>query len=218
VWTDASSRPSRSTPCEIVVGVREPEGFTAFVAARSPALLRTAWLLTGDQAAAEDLVQEALARSWRVWDSIRRQDAPEVYVRRVIVTTYARSQRRRWRGEVATEVMPDLGGGHDPMAVVDLAQGVRAALARLPLRQRTVLVLRFYDDLTEGQTALVMGCTIGTVKSQTAKALAALRTSPLVWDAGPTDVRLGPAESTVQATQTVQATRTVQATQAGGIA
>jgi len=156
--------------------VREPEGFSAFVAARSPALLRTAWLLTGSRAAAEDLVQEALARTWRVWPSVQRQDAPEAYVRTVMLHTFTGWSRRRWRGEIATEVLPEPGGA-DPMAQVDLARGVRLALADLPPRQRAVLVLRFYDDLTEAQTATAMGCTVGTVKSQTAKAMTALRAS-----------------------------------------
>lgn len=166
--------------------VREPEGFAAFVAARSPALMRTAWLLTGSRAAAEDLVQEALARSWRVWESIERQDAPEVYVRRVMVNTYTSWARRRWAGEVPTDALPEPrgeGSPRDATDVLDVAHGVRLALADLPPRQRAVLVLRFYDDLTEAQVADVLGCALGTVKSQASRALAALRSSRHLADA-----------------------------------
>ncbi len=156
----------------------EPEGFAEFVAARSPALLRTAWLLTGDTAAAQDLVQVALARTWPRWRTIRRREDPEAYVRRVIVNTYATWWRRRWRGEVPTELLPDRAGPDDPYAQVDARRALVAALVRLPRGQRAVVVLRFYDDLTEPQVAALLGCSLGTVKSQTAKALAKLRAQP----------------------------------------
>src|ERR1700756_3801607 len=83
------------------------EGFAQFVAAREGALQRTAWLLTGDWALAEDLVQTALIRSWPRWERIRRRDDPEIYVRRVMVNTWTTWSRRRWRGERASESLPD---------------------------------------------------------------------------------------------------------------
>jgi RNA polymerase sigma-70 factor (sigma-E family) len=159
--------------------VGEPVGFREFVAARSRSLLRTGWLLTGDWHTAQDLVQTALAKTWPRWEGLTRRDEPELYVRRVMVNTYATWWRRRWRGEVPTEALPDSPTADDEFAQVDLRQAVQAALAGLPRRQRAVVVLRYFDDLTEPQAARVLGCSVGTVKSQTAKALAKLRTSIL---------------------------------------
>jgi RNA polymerase sigma-70 factor (sigma-E family) len=159
--------------------VSEPDGFRDFVAARSRALERTAWLLTGDWHAAEDLVQTALAKAWPRWSSIVRQDAPELYVRRIMVTTHASWWRRRWRGEVATGTVAEDGAVMDIAAEADTRHAVREALATLPPRQRAAVVLRYFDDFTEAQTAEVLGCSVGTVKSQVSKALAKLRVSPL---------------------------------------
>jgi RNA polymerase sigma-70 factor (sigma-E family) len=155
--------------------VREPAGFAEFVAARSPALLRAAWLLTGDGAAAQDLVQAALIRTWSRWAALERVENAESYVRRVMATTYVTWWRRRWRAEVSTGVLPDRPTAGDAFAVADLRDAVRSALDELPRRQRAVIVLRYFEDLTEAQTAAALGCSVGTVKSQTAKALARLR-------------------------------------------
>ncbi len=151
-------------------------GFEEFVAARSPALLRTAWLLTGDDGLAEDLVQTALAKAWPRWTTVAHDD-PEAYVRAIVANTYATWWRRKWRGEVPTEALPDRSGG-DPFAAVDVRESVRRALAGLTRGQRAVVVLRHFDDLTEAQTAAALGISVGTVKSQNARAMAALRTSP----------------------------------------
>jgi RNA polymerase sigma-70 factor (sigma-E family) len=154
--------------------------FEEFVAARSTALWRSAYLLTGDPHKAEDLLQTALVKAWRRWDSITRREAAESYVRAAIATTYTDWWRRRWNGEVPTDDLPDAaapGGGE--AAGVEVRRDVLLALARLPRGQRAVVVLRFFDDLTEQQTAAALGVSIGTVKSQTSRALAALRTSPL---------------------------------------
>lgn len=155
--------------------MREPDGFRDFVVARSPALVRSAWLLTGNEATAQDLVQVALSEVWRRWGSIQRQDAPEIYVRRVMMTTFLTWSRRRWHKETPAAVLPDLPGLVDPFQEADLRHVLTAALATLPRRQRGVLVLRFFEDMTEAQVADVMGCSIGTVKSQAFKALARLR-------------------------------------------
>lgn len=149
-----------------------PGGFVDFVVARGPALHRTAVLLTRQEQAAEDLVQIALAKAWRSWDRI--DGNPEAYVRRIIVNEFASSWRRRWRGELPTADLPELIRA-DHGDAVSSRQVLLAALATLPPRQRAVVVLRFFHDYTEAATAQAMGTSIGTVKSQTFKALAALR-------------------------------------------
>lgn len=154
----------------------EFEGFEEFVAARYTALLRTAYLLTQDRDLAEDLVQTALAKSWLAWRRIRYDD-PAPYVYRVLVNTYTAWWRRRWNSEYPTEELPQVGEPAEAGAVEERTDLARA-LRRLPRRQRAVVVLRFYEDLTEAETARVLGCAIGTVKSQTSRALAKLRIDP----------------------------------------
>lgn len=169
-----------------VAGVRvaeEPPGFRDFVAARWQPLLRTAWSLTGDWALAEDLVQTALAKTWPRWTSIRRSDDPDVYVRRVLVTTYATWWRRKWRGELPTEQLPEPGSElprADSAEETVLRHTLQQALATLPRRQRAVVVLRYVEDFSEADTAALLGVTVGTVKSQAAKALTKLRGSELL--------------------------------------
>lgn len=160
--------------------MREPDGFRDFVVARSPALVRSAWLLTGNEATAQDLVQTALAKTWTRWAGVVRQDAPEAYVRRVMVSTYLTWNRRRWLGELAVGSVPDRTEARDVYADADLRRSVAEALRALPRRQRAVVVLRFFDDLTEAQAADALGCSVGTVKSQTSKALVRLRTCPQI--------------------------------------
>ena len=156
----------------------EVEGFAQFVEVRQRALQRTAWLLTGDWALAEDLVQTALVRSWPRWERIRRRDNPEIYVRRVMVNTWASWSRRRWRGERPFGAMPDTRAAGDLAAEVAAQMAVRSALGSLTDRQRAVLVLRVFDDLSEAQVARVLDCAIGTVKSTMARAVARLREDP----------------------------------------
>jgi RNA polymerase sigma-70 factor (sigma-E family) len=155
--------------------VDEPYGFRDFVQARSAALVRSAWLLTGSETKAQDLVQSALVKCWSKWTTIARQDAPEAYVRRVVMSIYLSGYRRRWLGELAVEAVPELPDDRDALAEADLRACVAAALETLPRRQRAVVVLRYFDDLTEQQTADTLGCSVGTVKSQNFKALARLR-------------------------------------------
>lgn len=147
--------------------------FDGFVAARSPALLRTAYLLTHDHALAEDLLQTALAKAWFAW---RRIDAhPEAYVRRILVTTYATWWRRKWNGEQAHETLPEQPTAGDDL---DTSHDLWQAMARLPRRQRAVVVLRYFEDLSVAETADALDVSPGTVKSQLSKALAKLRVDP----------------------------------------
>lgn len=151
------------------------EGFDEFVVGCSPGLLRTAYHLTHDVGLAEDLLQTSLVKVWGAW---RRVDGdPLPYARRVLVNTYVSSWRRRWRAEIPDEA------AHEPGAVVavdatrarDERDAMWTALARLPRRQRAVLVLRYYEDLTEAQVADVLGVSVGTVKSQASRGLDKLR-------------------------------------------
>jgi RNA polymerase sigma-70 factor (sigma-E family) len=156
----------------------EAEGFAQFVEARERALQRTAYLLTGDWALAEDLVQTALARAWPRWERIQRRDDPEIYVRRVMVNTWATWSRRRWRGERPSAAVPDSAATGDVAEEVTVRIGLREALGSLTPRQRAVLVLRVYDDLSEAQVADVLNCAVGTVKATMSQALAKLRQNP----------------------------------------
>jgi RNA polymerase sigma-70 factor (sigma-E family) len=156
------------------------ESFDDFVATRSTRLLRTAYLLTHDRALAEDLVQTSLAKAWFSWGRI--EGRPEAYVRRIMVNTYSSWWRRRWNGEEATADLPERGAGQGFRSGEDVRVDDRTdlwrALARLPRRQRAVVVLRFYEDLSEAETAEIIQCSVGTVKSQASRALAKLRVDP----------------------------------------
>jgi RNA polymerase sigma-70 factor (sigma-E family) len=160
------------------VVVPEAGEFAEFVAGHSRDLLRAGWLLTGDWALAEDLVQTALAATWPRWSDLTRADRPKIYVRRVMVTTFLRWRRRRWNGEISTGRLPDHPGLGDGLAQVDVRASVADALAVLPPRQRVVVVLRYFADLSEAETARVMGCSAGAVKSHSARALSRLRGVP----------------------------------------
>jgi RNA polymerase sigma-70 factor (sigma-E family) len=157
--------------------VTEAPTFGQYLASRQGRLLQTAWLLTGDWHLAEDLVQTAMVKLWPRWDRICAGGDPDAYVRRTLFTTYASWWRRRWRAEVPTEVLPDRQPAPDAFADADLRQALAQLLPALPARQRAVLVLRYYEDLTETQVAEVLGVSVGTVKSQASKALARLRSS-----------------------------------------
>jgi RNA polymerase sigma-70 factor (sigma-E family) len=151
--------------------------FRDFVAARGHALLRTAYLLTGDQQLAEDLVQTALEKCAARWASIRVPVAAEAYVRRTMYREQVSLWRRRRVTELPTGTIPE--PRHAP-ASPDAAEDrvvLRQALMQLGRRQRAVVVLRFFEDLTEQQVAEQLGISVGTVKSQTHKALAHLRSS-----------------------------------------
>jgi RNA polymerase sigma-70 factor (ECF subfamily) len=152
------------------------DDFRRFVVGRQRALLRTAWLLTGDWATAEDLVQTALLRAWPHWGRISAGEGADAYVRRIMINKSFDWRRRRWSGEIPTEVLPESAGFDGTSTDVHLL--LLRAVRSLPPRQRTVIVLRYFDDVSEANTAAAMGCSVGTVKSQTAKALATLRRHP----------------------------------------
>ena len=157
--------------------VRDEQEFRDFVAARSPALLRTSYLLVGgDWALAEDLLQVALTKTYLAWNRINDRGALEGYVRTTMVTTSTSWWRRKWHGERPTAVLPDLAVSHDRSAQIDDRDELWSLVRDLPAKQRAVLVLRFYEDLSEAETARTLGIAPGTVKSTTSRALAALRT------------------------------------------
>ncbi|MFG3553311.1 SigE family RNA polymerase sigma factor [Micromonospora sp. NPDC047557] len=155
---------------------RDPleEEFREFVAARSAALLRTAYLLTGDWATAEDLLQTALTKTYLAWKRLGGIEAVEPYARRVMVNTSTSWWRRRWHGERPTEVLPERPGVDEIEQQLDRDLLWRH-LRELPNRQRAVLVLRYYEDMSEAQTAALLDISPGTVKSQASRALATLR-------------------------------------------
>jgi RNA polymerase sigma-70 factor (sigma-E family) len=151
------------------------EGFVEFVSARWARLYRTACVLTLDPAMAEDVLQIAMEKAYQRWHKIRRMDDPAAYVRKVMVNVAISSQQRRWRRvESPRDVLPER-----PLLEAEAGVEEHAALwplvCALPERQRAVVVLRYYEDLTERETAQVLGCSVGTVKSQAHDALRALR-------------------------------------------
>jgi RNA polymerase sigma-70 factor (sigma-E family) len=155
-----------------------PDGFAEFVAARSDALLRSAWLLTGDAGRAEDLLQTVLARAWRRWEGIAAGGHPEAYLRRALFTTYVSWWRRRWRVETPTGHLPDAPAPRDFAADHATRDAVRRALARLSRQQRAIVVLRHVEDLSVERTAELLGCSPATVRVQSLRALRILRTDP----------------------------------------
>ena len=155
----------------------EDEEFRGFVAARGLALLRTAYLLTGDEQLAEDLVQTALEKAVTHWSSIRVAAAAESYVRRTMYREQVSIWRRRRVRELVSATIPEPRSAGAAGDEVEDRITMRDALLQLGRRQRTVLVLRYFEDLTEQQVADALGISVGTVKSQAHKALAQLRST-----------------------------------------
>lgn len=146
-----------------------------YVRGQWPALVRYATALCGNPNEAEELVQSALVRVALRWPFVRDKDNPDGYVRRAIANGYLTTWRRVRSRETSVADLPEVADAADGTAGVDDVMTVRRALAALPPRQRAVLVLRYLEDHSERQTAELLGCSVGTVKSQTAKALAKLR-------------------------------------------
>lgn len=148
--------------------------FTAYLHARQPQLLRTAYLLTGDRHQAEDVLQTSLAKLYLAWDKVRDRDSVDAYVRRIMVNENNSLWRRGWKKrEFATEVLPDreFRDEYDE----GLSGAMWDVVQTLPKKARAVVVLRYYEQLTEAETADLLGISVGTVKSQCSRALAALR-------------------------------------------
>ncbi|MCU1690590.1 MAG: sig38 [Jatrophihabitantaceae bacterium] len=156
---------------------RDTDAFDAFVAAHSRQLLRAGWLLCGDWALAQDLVQTTLTSTWTSWDRVSAADHPEAYVRRSLVNAYLSAARRRSFHEQPTE-QPTETRGYDAHGAAELRIVLSVALGALPSQQRAAVVLRYFNDLTVPQVADAMRCSEGTVKSHLARALRTLRGLP----------------------------------------
>lgn len=153
--------------------MRRDDEFGDYVAARLGSLRRTAYLLCQDWQQADDLVQTAITKLYVHWARARAVEHTDAYARAILVKQFCTERRSGWARRVSLQ--PRLAETASPAADIDGALDVRAALTALPPRQRATLVLRFYCDLSVDQAADVLGCSAGTVKSQTAKALGALR-------------------------------------------
>jgi RNA polymerase sigma-70 factor (sigma-E family) len=151
-----------------IISADDSEDFKTFAASRWPGLVRLAFGLTGDRWLAEDIAQTALARAYVAWRRVSRADDPDAYVRRILVNASNRRFRRHRVTEQPGE-LPDLVGERAALL---------AALRQLPPRQRAVIVLRYWQDLTDAQIAAALGCSPGTVRSQLSRALAKLRANP----------------------------------------
>jgi len=158
------------------------EEFRSFVGLRGPALRRFAYLLCGNWHDAEDLTQTALTKLYLAWPRVRPETA-EAYARRVLVRCFLDARRRPWRREAPVDELPDRPAPHRPVEEADSRLAAAGLLRGLSPGQRAVLVLRFWEDLSVARTAELLGCTEGTVKSQTSKGLAVLRRA--LTEAGP---------------------------------
>jgi RNA polymerase sigma-70 factor (sigma-E family) len=154
--------------------MRDDTSYVEFVTGRWPALFRLSYLLTGSEHAAEDLLQSVLAKAYASWSRIDRLDSPEGYVRRMLVNGAISAGRRAWRREQPMDRLPEAPvDGREGR--VDDRTDLWPMVRQLPARQRAVVVLRYYEDLTEAEIARVLGCAPGTVKSQASDALRSLR-------------------------------------------
>ena len=154
---------------------RRDAEFADYMAARQPSLLRTAYLLSGDRHTAEDLVQTALAKLYLSWDKVQQRESIDGYVRRILVNEHNSLWRRAWkRQETTVSQMPDQAAPAPAGRDADLWDFVQT----LPRKQRAVVVLRYYEELSEAETAAALGVSVGTVKSQASRALASLPSRP----------------------------------------
>lgn len=159
------------------------EEFRAFMHGRWHAMVRLGYALTGDLGHAEDLAQTAFARAYASWPRVRRAGDPDSYVRQILINENRNRFRRRRVAEQLTDRVPERSGV-DAAAGHDERSALLAALWALGPRQRAVVVLRYWLDLTEAETAAALGCSVGTVKSQASRALARLRQSVDLVDGG----------------------------------
>jgi RNA polymerase sigma-70 factor (sigma-E family) len=159
-----------------IIGTDGGEDFSAFATSRWPGLVRLAFGLTGDRWLAEDIAQTTLARAYVAWRRVSRADDPDAYLRRILINASHRRFRRRRVTEQPGD--PPEMAIDGPAELVGERAAVLAALRQLPPRQRAVIVLRYWADLTDAQIAATLGCSPGTVRSQLSRALAKLRDSP----------------------------------------
>ena len=161
-----------------LVAMNRDNAFEQYVEVRQAALLRLGYLLTGEQHAAEDLVQTALAKLYLAWHRVERSDNLDAYTRRIMINEHSSWWRRAWRRtETTTDAVPERRSS----TIADLGHALAerddlwSVVHDLPPRQRAAVVLRFYEDMSEQDAATVLGCSVGTVKSQTSRALKTLR-------------------------------------------
>ncbi|MPY38225.1 SigE family RNA polymerase sigma factor [Streptomyces adustus] len=179
----APARQSRPQPrLRPAVGAPVYPSFSSYVRARQPVLLRTARALTANPSDAEDLLQTALTKTYAAWERIEDHRALDGYVRRALVNTRTSQWRKRKVDEFSCEELPEPepvpGGGDDPAERQALHDAMWRAIMKLPDRQRAMVVLRYYEDLSEVQTAELLGVSVGTVKSAVSRALGKLREDP----------------------------------------
>jgi RNA polymerase sigma-70 factor (sigma-E family) len=166
------------------VNARERQQFEEFMTSRWPGLVRLAFGLTGDRWLAEDLAQTALVSAYASWWRVRRADDPDAYVRRILINASKSRFRRHRVAEQPGATAPEVATA-DPTASVDDRSALLGALRQLPPRQRAVVVLRYWEDLSDEQAAELLGCSASTVRSQAARALAKLRGSGALDGPGP---------------------------------
>jgi RNA polymerase sigma-70 factor (sigma-E family) len=156
---------------------RDSAAFAEFATARSAALFRAAYLMVGDHGLAEDLLQEALTKTYVAWPRLRDINNAEAYTRKAITTTAISWWRRKsWQAEKPRDDVPELAArGHEPEHAVAERDWLWAELRQLPPKQRAAIVLRFYEDLTDVQAAAVIGCSPGTVRSLVSRGMKTLR-------------------------------------------
>jgi RNA polymerase sigma-70 factor (sigma-E family) len=157
--------------------MRDEEAFVEFAEAVRGRLRRTAYLMCGDWDQASDHVQEGLIRVYVAWPRLTRAGREYAYARKAVVSAFLDHSRRRSSKEIPAEPDPNVSSGHDLAESVALRTALTSALTTLPPRQRACLVLRYFDDLSVADSAAALGCSEGTVKSQTSRALASLRST-----------------------------------------
>jgi RNA polymerase sigma-70 factor (sigma-E family) len=166
------------------MNARTDAGFPEFMHARWPAMVRLAYGLTGDQGHAEDVAQAAFARAYASWPRVRRSGDPDAYVRQIVINENRNRFRKRRVAEHLTDSALIDVPWTDATRDYDERSALMTALQRLGPRQRAVIVLRYWLDLTEQETAATLNCSVGTVKSQASRALAALRQNAELVDGG----------------------------------
>jgi RNA polymerase sigma-70 factor (sigma-E family) len=169
---------------EVAVDARADEEFSEFMHGRWAQLVRLGYGLTGDQQLAEDLAQTAFARAYASWSRVRKADDPDAYVRRIVVNANKNRFRKLRVSELLTDSLPELAAPADGAGQRDDRAVLVQALQRLSYGQRAAVVLRYWLDMSETETAAVLGCSVGNVKSQAARGLAKLRTSTALVEGG----------------------------------